>query len=220
MKIQTIFPGVFLLDNKLATLNACPRKQVYNEKLIKHENVEYRLWDPFRSKLAAAIKKQLKNFPFKKASKVLYLGASTGTTVSHVSDIVGDEGEIFAIEISHQAIKNLLKLSEQRKNIIPILGDARQPETYKDVGKVEMIYQDVSQPDQSDIIITNAQKFLVDNGVAMFAIKSQSIDVTKKPKEVFEIELAKLVKHFEILEKIELEPFDKDHLFVVLRKKP
>ena len=122
--MKSIFPEVYLVDNRLATINAVHGKQVYDERLVKLEGQEFRMWDPFRSKLAAAIKKGLQNFPFSKGSKVLYLGASTGTTVSHVSDIVGEQGEIFAVEISPHSMKNLLKLSEQRKNIIPILADA------------------------------------------------------------------------------------------------
>ncbi len=215
--MKSIFPGVYLIDNKLATINAVPGKQVYNEHLIKREGKEFRLWDPFRSKLAAAVKKDLKTFPFVSDSKVLYLGASTGTTVSHLSDII-ENGEIFAIEISAHVMKSLLKLSDQRNNIIPILADANKPGEYKDIGPVDVLYQDVAQANQSEILIKNTQQFLKSNGIAMLAIKSQSIDVTKKPSEVFEAELKKLEQHFEILEKYELEPFDKDHLFVVLRK--
>ena len=42
---------------------------------------------PFRSKLAAAILGGVENIWMKPGSKVLYLGAASGTTVSHVSDI-------------------------------------------------------------------------------------------------------------------------------------
>ncbi|MBS3067148.1 fibrillarin-like rRNA/tRNA 2'-O-methyltransferase [Candidatus Micrarchaeota archaeon] len=215
--MKSIFTGVYLLDNKLATLNAVPGKQVYNEHLIKREGKEFRLWDPFRSKLAAAVKKSLKTFPFVAGSKVLYLGASTGTTVSHLSDIIGN-GEIFAIEISAHVMKSLLRLADQRNNIIPILADANKPREYRDVGQVDVLYQDVAQANQSEILIKNAQQFLKPEGIAMLAIKSQSIDVTKKPSEVFEQELRKLSEFFEVLETFELEPFDKDHLFVVLKK--
>ncbi len=211
------FEGVYQLGRSFATINAVPGVKVYAEKLVKREGKEYRLWDPFRSKLCGAMKNGLKTFPFRKGSKVLYLGASTGTTVSHLSDILGDKGEIYAVEIAAQCMKSLLKLCEKRENIIPIHADARKPHDYEEVGKVEAIYQDVAQPDQDDILIRNAQMFLKKGGIAMFAIKSQSIDVTKSPKEVFEAVIKKLEGHFEVLEKIRLEPFDKDHLFVVLR---
>ncbi len=218
--MEKIFEGVFRPDwRTLATRNAVPGKRVYDERLLKSGEGELRTWDPFRSKLAAAIRKGLKNFPFAEGSKILYLGASTGTTVSHLSDIIGEKGELFAVEIAPQCMKSLLALCDIRKNIIPIHADARQPGQYKDVGEVDSLYQDVAQPDQADILVMNAEMFLKKGGIAMIAIKSQSIDVTKKPKEVFEGVLAILEKKFDVLEKYGLEPFDKDHLFVVLRYK-
>lgn len=209
--------GVYDLKGAIATKSFAPGIKVYNEKIIKTKEGELRIWNPYRSKLSAALKKGLKTFPFRKGSIVLYLGASTGTTVSHVSDIVGEKGEIYAVEIAPQCMKNLLKISDERENIIPIHGDARKPEEYAEVGKVDVIYQDVAQPDQDEILIKNAKLFLNNGGIAMIAIKSQSIDVLQEPARIFEKVLNKLSAHFEVLEKIKLEPYDKDHLFVVLK---
>ena len=211
------FEGVYQIDKFLATMNADKGHKVYNEKLVRKDGSEYRIWDPFRSKLCAAMKNGLKVFPFVTGSKILYLGASTGTTISHLSDIVGGNGEIYSVEISPQCMKSLLALSERRHNILPIHGDARQPHEYEEVGKVDAIYQDVAQPDQDDILIKNTNMFLKKDGIAMIAIKSQSIDVTKDPKVVFEVVIKKLETIFDVLEKIKLDPFDKDHLFVVLK---
>lgn len=212
------FFGVWEHNGQLLTKNLDKGKKVYNEKFVEIKGTEYRIWNPYRSKLAAAIKKGLKTFPFEKNTKVLYLGASTGTTISHLSDII-TEGEIYAVEIAAQMMKHLLEISTNRENIIPIHADARMPEEYKEIGEVDVIYQDVAQPDQDDILIKNAKMFLKKGGIAMLCIKSQSIDVTIKPKEVFDKVIKKLEQHFEILQQIKLEPFDKDHLFVVLRFK-
>ena len=220
--MKEIFPGVYSFDKYIATVNANPGKKVYDERLLRKPetgNRELRLWDPFRSKLAGAIRKGLQTFPFAPGSKVLYLGASTGTTVSHLSDIMGPEGEIYAVEIAHQVIQPLLALSEVRENIIPIHSDAKKPVEDEEVGEVEIIYMDVAQPDQADILIKNADMFLKKEGIAMICIKSQSIDVTKTPREVFKMVLDELSGKFEVLEQYELEPFDKDHLFVVLKYK-
>ncbi len=211
--------GIYNIDGALASKSFAPGKKAYNERLVKTREGEFRIWNAYRSKLCAALKKGLKTFPFRKGSKVLYLGASTGTTVSHVSDIVGKKGEIYSVEMAAGAMKSLLRLADERENVIPIHGDARKPKDYEEVGKVEIVYQDVAQPDQDEILIKNAKMFLRKGGIAMIAIKSQSIDVTLDPKEVFERVLKKLEKHFEILEKIKLEPYDKDHLFVVLKFK-
>lgn len=212
------FPGVFEEKKELYTLNMVKGKKVYGEKLVHIEGVEYRRWDPFRSKLAGAMRKGLKNFPFSKNTKLLYLGASTGTTVSHLSDII-TEGEIYAVEISHHSMNSLMEIAEKRENIVPILADARKPEGYAEIGKVDVVYQDVAQPDQDDILVLNAKKFLKKGGYAFFCVKSQSIDVTKKPEDVFDNVKKKIKQHFEIEEEIPMDPYDKDHLFLVLKFK-
>ena len=115
-------------EKKLATENLVVGNQVYKEKLITKKGIEYRLWDPFRSKLAAALMNGLEIFPFKNKSTVLYLGVSTGTTVSHISDIVGLDGMIFGVEHASRVARDFLdRVASHRKNIIPILQDARKP---------------------------------------------------------------------------------------------
>lgn len=217
--VVKLFEGVYSVDGRLATLNLVPGARVYGEKLHKIEGSEYREWDPYRSKLAGAIRKGLKEVPIKNGSQVLYLGASTGTTPSHVSDIVGMEGTVYCVEISSTSMNQLLALSERRENLVPILGDAGRPSSYEEVGQVDVIYQDVAQPDQDDILIANAKMFLKQGGIAMLCIKSQSINVLKKPQDVFEEVKKKLSADFEFVQETVLEPYDKDHLFIVLRKK-
>ncbi|MEW6722690.1 MAG: fibrillarin-like rRNA/tRNA 2'-O-methyltransferase [Candidatus Micrarchaeota archaeon] len=215
--MERVFEGVFRADHSFATESIDPGRKVYNERTFREGGREYRIWDPHRSKLCGAMKNGLKTFPFNPLSKVLYLGASTGTTISHLSDILGDSGEIYAVEISPQCMKSLMALSERRRNVIPIHADARKPQDYSDAGEVDIIYQDVAQPDQDDILIMNARALLKPEGIAMICIKSQSIDVTKEPEVVFQSVIKKLETAFDVLERIKLEPYDKDHLFVVLR---
>jgi len=216
-----IFPGVFLIDDKLATLNCYPGNTVYGEKLVDVDGKEYRIWDPFRSKLAAAIKKGLKSSGIKKGYTVLYLGAASGTTVSHVSDIVGKNGVIYCVELSGRPMRDLIGVCEIRDNMVPILGDARKPHEYKKYieGKVDFIYQDVAQPDQIRIFKLNSDMFLKDGGEGFICIKSQSIDVTKSSKEVYKEALKELKDcGFTILQEIELSPYDLNHLFVHVKK--
>ena len=79
---------VYYKDGNVATKNLTPGISVYGEELIKEDD-EYRVWNPFRSKLAAAILGGVDQIHMQPGSKVLYLGAASGTTVSHVADIVG-----------------------------------------------------------------------------------------------------------------------------------
>ena len=204
-------------EKKLATENLVPKNQVYNEKLVKIKGTEYRIWNPFRSKLAATIMNGLRDFPFMQKSSVLYLGVSTGTTISHISDIVGQNGIIFGIEHTSRVARDFLdRVASYRKNIIPIIQDARKPQEYFSVfKKVDIAYVDIAQPDQTDIAINNCKMYLKSNGYLFLVIKTRSIDVTKDPKKVISNEIKKLESLFEIKQIINLQPYDKDHAIVI-----
>ncbi len=204
-------------EKKLATENLVPKNQVYNEKLVKIKGTEYRIWNPFRSKLAATIMNGLRDFPFMQKSSVLYLGVSTGTTISHISDIVGQNGIIFGIEHTSRVARDFLdRVASHRKNIIPIIQDARKPQEYFSVfKKVDVAYVDIAQPDQTDIAINNCKMYLKSNGYLFLVIKTRSIDVTKDPNKVISNEIKKLESLFEIKQIINLQPYDKDHAIVI-----
>ncbi len=230
VKIEPLpnFEGVYQITledgtRRIASKNLAPGRNVYGERLIKYKNIEYRLWDPFRSKIAAAIIKGLKNLPMKAGSKVLYLGAASGTTASHVSDIVGEDGHVFCIEFAPRPLKELINnVCRFRSNMSPILADARFPEKYANlIEKVDVIYCDIAQPEQAQILVDNAKVFLKKNGWIMLAIKARSIDVTKEPSEVYKREIAILENNgFQIHQVIHLEPYDKDHAMILAQYKP
>ncbi|KAF3840212.1 hypothetical protein F7725_018929 [Dissostichus mawsoni] len=122
-------------EDALVTRNMVVGESVYGEKRMSVEEgetkIEYRAWNPFRSKLAAAILGGVDQIHIKPGSKVMYLGAASGTTVSHVSDIVGPEGLVYAVEFSHRSGRDLLNVAKKRTNIIPIIEDARHPHKYR-----------------------------------------------------------------------------------------
>ena len=204
-------------ERKLATQNLVPGNQVYNEKLVQSKEIEYRIWNPFRSKLAAAIMNDLKNFPFNQKSDVLYLGVSTGTTISHISDIANQGGTIFGIEHASRVARDFLdRVASHRKNIVPIIQDARRPEEFFSVyKKVDIVYVDIAQPDQTNIAIENCRLYLKSGGYLFLVIKTRSIDVVKDPKMVIKDEIKKLETLFEIKQTIDLHPYDKDHAMVI-----
>jgi len=204
---------------RLVTKNLTPGRSVYGERLIRYEGVEYRLWDPFRSKLAAAILRNLKTVPIRPDHKVLYLGAASGTTTSHVSDIVEEKGHVYCVEFAPRAIRELVNnVCAFRLNMSPILEDARFPERYAMFvsGKVDDIYCDIAQPEQAKVLADNADLFLKKSGRIMLAVKAQSIDVTKEPSEIYKRE-AKVLENrgFNIEEVVHLEPYDKAHAMIV-----
>lgn len=219
MEFKQLFDEVYTINGKLATKSLAGKIKVYGEDHIIYLNKEYRLWNPYRSKLAAAISNRMKSEYIKNNDSVLYLGAATGTTPSHVSDIVGKDGILYCVEISERNMRELLRVCENRKNMLPILADARHIEEYSDVvDKCDIIYQDVSSPEQAHILKENSV-FLKKGGYAYFAIKSQSIDIRSKPEKTFKKVLDSLIDVFDIVEEIKIEPYHKLHLFVVLKKR-
>ncbi|MEM3402662.1 MAG: fibrillarin-like rRNA/tRNA 2'-O-methyltransferase [Candidatus Hadarchaeales archaeon] len=220
-KIENVFWIEFEdKTKKLATKSLVPGCKAYaDEKTFSDESGEYRIWDPYRSKLAAAILKGLEEVPIKSGVTVLYLGAASGTTASFVSDLAGSLGKIFCVEISSRPLHDLMLLCSKRKNMCPILADARDPSSYSPlVNEVDVIYQDVAQPNQVEILLENVKMFLKDGGHTILALKARAIDVTKEPREIFRDEMEKLGKEMEIIDTKILDPYEKDHAMMVLQK--
>ncbi len=204
---------------RLATKNLSPGRNVYGERLVRFEGAEYRVWDAFRSKLAAAILKGLNTVPIKPGHTVLYLGAASGTTASHVSDIIGEKGHVYCVEFASRSIRDLVdNVCNYRLNMSPILEDARFPEKYAMfiTRKVDDIYCDIAQSEQAKILADNADLFLKNSGWIMLAVKAQSIDVTKEPSEIYKREIKVLEKRgFRTEQTVYLEPYDKAHAMIV-----
>lgn len=217
--------GVVLEDGsrRLATASLAPGRSVYGERLIRQGGTEYRVWDPFRSKLAAAILNGLHVVPIFPGHHVLYLGAASGTTASHISDIVGEGGRVYCVEFASRSIRELVdNVTAYRVNMLPILEDARKPEKYAIFvrGKVDALYCDVAQPEQARLLADNADVFLKENGWVMLAVKAQSIDVTKEPSKVFKSESKVLENRgFRVEQVVELEPYDKAHAMIVAQRR-
>ncbi|MBW3001691.1 fibrillarin-like rRNA/tRNA 2'-O-methyltransferase [Candidatus Woesearchaeota archaeon] len=221
---ETNFKGIFELrkgkKKLLLTKNLVPGVSVYGEKLIKDNNIEYREWNPNKSKLAAAILKGIHQINLKPDTVVLYLGASTGTTASHVSDILGKGGFVFALDSAPRVVRELVFLCEQRPNMAPLLADANQPDTYKDkITQVDWLYQDIAQKNQVDIFLKNIALFLKQGHFALLAVKARSIDVTKEPSVIFDEVQKKLEKAVIIADKVLLNPYQKDHCLFVCKKR-
>jgi len=222
------FAGVFVLrgkDDALVTKNLTPGESVYNEKRVSVENKneagdvskpEYRVWNPFRSKIASAIVGGIGNIYMKPGSKVLYLGGASGTTVSHVADLVGPTGCVFAVEFSKRSGRDLVNMAKKRTNVIPIIEDARHPQKYRMLmPMVDVIFADVAQPDQARILGLNAAQFVKNRGHFVISIKASCVDSTKPPEAVFASEIESLKQQqFRPVERISLEPYERDHIVV------
>ena len=203
-------PGVFVIrggkEDGIATRNITPGESVYGEKRVSVDEiqqnddgtstttkVEYRTWNPFRSKLCAAIAGGADDIYMKPGSRVLYLGGASGTSVSHVADLVGPTGYVYAVEFSSRSGRDLVSMAAKRTNVVPIVEDARQPARYRMiVPMVDVIFADVAQPDQARIVAMNANWFLKSGGGVLISIKANCIDSTAPAAEVFASEVQKM----------------------------
>jgi fibrillarin-like pre-rRNA processing protein len=224
--IREIFKGVYEVEDeeetRLATLSIAPGTVVYGEKTIRVGEAEYRVWNPYRSKIAAALLKGLRSFFIKPGWRILYLGAASGTTVSHVSDIVGPTGLVYAVEVAHRPFREFLdKVAAKRSNVVPILADARQVFEYAWLLQVvDTVYCDVAQPDEVDIAVRNADLFLREKGFLVVALKASSVDSTRRPIDIYRAEEARLEAsgRYRIEETVDLEPFAMMHELIVSRR--
>ena len=208
-------PGAFTTGRTLVTINGAPDKNVYGERLVEFGGIQYRAWDPERSKLAAMILLGAKDFGIDGSSRVLYLGAASGTTASHVSDIVKD-GFVFCVEVSPRSFRDLVGVCESRKNMVPILADASRPEDYAHmVEGVDFVYQDIAQRDQAEIFVRNMKHFGAKRGMLM--LKSRSVDVNRDPVSVYDEVRKELVsKGMTVKATMRLDDYSKDHaVFIV-----
>ena len=218
--MQEIFDGIFVQGKSIFTKNLILGKKVYGERLVREGNEEYREWDPHRSKYGAAVRNGLSKSIFHSGETALYLGSAEGTTVSHVSDIVGEKGAVFCVDLSEIAMQKLSKLAETRENLFPILSDAQMTDNYKEffTEKIDALFQDISQRNQADIFVRNAQ-FLKKGGLAALALKTKSISQSMKKEDILKGENKILEKEFEILQVVNIEPYEKHHYLILCKKK-
>jgi len=219
-KFYNVFEAELGRKRILLTKNLAPGKNVYGEELVRFRGEEYRTWDIFRSKLAAALAKGISQMGIKPGDSVLYLGAASGTTPSHISDIVGENGFVYALDFAPRVVRDLVFVCQDRSNMAPILADASQPKTYfSNVLEVDAVYQDIAQRNQVEIFIKNCKIFLKDNGFGILCIKARSINVAQNPKKIFKMVMEQLEKEMIVSDYRELDPFEKDHCIFICKKR-
>ncbi len=184
---------------------------VYHERMLGGK----RIWDPYRSKLSALYHSGA-GVDLTPDMRVLYLGAANGTTVSHVADYVE---VVYAVEFASRPIQDLLEVCRRRKNIIPFMTDAARPERYAPlVEPVDLLYQDVAQPDQAAILLRNSI-LLKPGGYLILMLKTRSVDVRKESLDVFYDTVDILTGSGLVVKESKwLAPFHADHAAIVCTK--
>ena len=177
---------------------------------------EWRAWNPNRSKLGAMLDLEMDTgLEGGDEETVLYLGAASGTTVSHVADFAGPT---YAVEFAARPVRDLLEAADTRPRLFPLLKDARKPESYAHVveSDVDVIVQDVATRGQARVALENRQ-FLAEDGRLLLAVKARSEDVTRDPGDVFDDVRGELEEGYELLETQRLDEYHTDHLGIVAR---
>jgi len=216
------FPNVFEEKkgrNTFYFIRTNDKKSFFEERVISKKGELFREVDPERSKLFASIAKGISQLGIKQDSKVLYLGASHGYTVSFLADVVCD-GEIYALDFAPRVVRDLVFLCEDKKNVAPILDDANHPENYKEiVPMVDVVFMDIAQREQTKIFLKNCDMYLKEGGFGILALKARSIDVTRNPKDIFRITRSQLDVVMNVVDYRELAPFEQDHAVFVCKRK-
>ncbi len=214
---STAWPGVFREGRELFTINADPGHRVHGETLRTLDAVEYRSWDPFRSKLAALLVRGATSDLLGPVRSALYLGGAHGTTVSHLSDL-WPEAAVFVVEKSPTTFAPLLALARRRENLLPILADAQLPERYRaDVGTVELLYQDVAQRNQAAIFVENAQSCLAPGGRGILMLKVRSVTQRRPAAAIVrETRVALERAGLAVRSEVALAPFAREHVALVV----
>ncbi len=192
---------------------------MYGEELVTEADVEYRHWDPWRSKLAAYLVNGADRLPFDRPECILYLGGAHGTTVSHLSDLL-PETPIFAVEKSPIAFAVLLALARRRSNVLPLLADAQLPERYLgDVGTVGFLYQDVALRNQAGVFVENVAACLRSGGTGLLMLKVRSVTQRRSIAAVTGESREILSGHgLRIVDQRALGPFSRDHVALAVTR--
>lgn len=191
----------------------------FAEELVERDGTIWRPWDARRSKLAAGIQKRLSQTGIREGDTVLYLGAAHGYTPSFIADMIGEKGTIFCLDFSATVVRDLLRKSSARTNMIPVLGDAKRPDDYAyRVTGADVIFMDIAQRDQTGIFIRNCERFLKDGGFGILALKARSVDMTRNPKDIFKETYKALERMYKVVDYRELDPLEKDHAIFIIKK--
>jgi fibrillarin-like rRNA methylase len=189
---------------------------VYGERWVHDGRRSFRAFEPGRSKLSAGIVREWTGPVPTVGESWLYLGAATGTTASHVADLVGPEGRVYAVERSPRPFARLLALARRWPNLLPILADAREPrELSALVPPVQGVYADIAQPDQVSIVRANAELFLVGraSGVVL-ALKTASMGRERDPAGHLAAAQQELAGRVDLVPPVRLDPFHRGHFLI------
>ena len=219
LKEEVIFWVTVRNEKKLATLSNLSTNQDYEENLVEMYGKQYSIWNPYMSKLAAAIINGMEIFPILKKTKILYLDPTSEKTIKHISDIVGINGKIFVVRNIMKNSKNFLEqIAKNRSNIFTIIPDKTNPARLTGMTEmVDVIYIDIAEHNQTEIAIQNCKNHLRIGGFLMLIVPTKNIDFANNPSKKNQEERKKLQTSFDIIQEINLTDFFKEYSMVIAK---
>ena len=212
------------------TRNAVRGSSVRGERRKKDGRIEWRKWDAYRSKVAAAMLRTQgdpEELLPRTGSICLYLGASSGGTVSHIHDIVcgsgnHHSGKVVAVEISPRMARDLVSVSSKRAGLFPVLGDARNFSHFSPFlsGKVDWIHQDLSMPDQAENFVKTSEFFLRSGGIGLLSLKAASERASDGDDDSRFDKAHKIIStsKLKLIERIDLSGLEDQHVVFYCRR--
>ena len=219
LKEDVIFWVTIRNEKKLATLSNMSTNQDYKENLVEMNGKQHSIWNPYMSKLAAAIINGMEIFPILKKTKILYLDPTSEKTIKHISDIVGINGKIFVVRNIMKNSKNFLEqIAKNRSNIFTIIPDKTNPVRFTGMTEtVDVIYIDIAEHNQTESIIQNCKNHLRIGGFLMLIVPTKNIDFANNTSKKNQEERKKLQTSFDIIQEINLTDFFKEYSMVIAK---
>lgn len=182
---------------KIATLNSSRKN-------------EYRIWKPYRSKLAAAILSGMEIFPILKKSKILYFDTFMENTINHISDIIGEDGKIFVPK--NNETSNFLEKIKSNGTNISLINDINK----STIDNVDVLYVDALNQNYLDFVL-NSKIHLKNGGYLMLTIETEDIFENRNSNEQQKDGYKKIKSLFRIIQEINLIPFFKGQVMLIAK---
>ena len=233
MKETRIFQIQIGDKEQLATKNIVEGTKTHKEKIVIVNDEEFLEWNPYKSKLAAAIRNGLQILPIIKNSKVVCINPLEESTILHISNIVGSKGSVFVIDVDKNKKSFLNKLVNTHKNIIPIYDTVDELSFSSSItGKVDALYVDIPESEQIETIVEKYGSLLKNEGFLMLIAKKDDNAIIENDiagwmaeqraglNKIREI-TTKLKSQFEIIQEINLglnygmRPYHKFYAFIL-----
>ncbi len=127
-----------------------------------------------------------------------------------------------AVEIAPRAMRDLSELSCHRPGLVPVLGDARQPQTIAPYirSQADWMHQDLSIADQAKTFVRMAGAFLRPGGTGLLSLKAASERSSDGDDDSRFAKAAKILREsdFEVIERINLKGLEEQHVVFLVRK--